>query len=161
MKVLSILVLVSLLAVSHPTHSLGQSRSCIKVASETAWPSFLASFRSAVRAKDLKRLRKMLASDLLFSLGHHRSDHLEEAFKYWDADDGKGWKAFNRILDQGTVPQAAWWNNGNQPARPTRVAPAAANHRINIDRKRIAWYAIFEFREDGRWYCVIFQECCD
>jgi hypothetical protein len=160
MKVLT-LIFVSLLAVSYPTSSLGQSRSSIKVASEKAWPSFFASFRSAVRAKDRKRLRNMLAADLLFSLGHHRSDHLDEAFKYWDEDNDRGWKAFNRILDQGTVPQAAWWNNGNQPARPARVAPAAANRRTNIDRERIAWYAIFEFREDGRWYCVIFQACCD
>jgi hypothetical protein len=161
MKVLSILMLISLLAVSHPALSLGQSRSSIKSASEKAWPSFFASFRSAVRAKDRKRLRNMLAPDLLFSLGHHRSDHLEEVFKFWDADNGRGWKEFNRILAQGTVPQAAWWNNGSQPARPTRVAPAVANHRINIDRESIAWYAIFEFRDGARWYCVIFQECCD
>jgi hypothetical protein len=154
-------MLVILVAAYDPPRTLGQSRSSIKVASEKAWPSFFLSFRSAVRAKDRKRLRNMLAPDLLFSLGHHRNDHLEEAFKYWDAHNGRGWKAFNRILDQGTAPQAAWWNNGDQSARPARVAPAAANKRKNIDRERIAWYAIFEFRKDSRWYCVIFQLCCD
>jgi hypothetical protein len=103
----------------------------------------------------------MLASDLLFSLGHHRADHLEEAFEFWDANNGRGWKAFNRILSQGTVPQTRWWNNGANAVRPSRVAPTAANHRVNIDGGVIAWYAIFEFKEDGKWYCVIFQECCD
>ena len=122
---------------------------------------FFNEFRSAVRARDRAKLRHMLAPDLLFSLGHHRSDHLDEAFKYWDAQNGRGWKAFDRILGQGTVPLAAWWNSGTKPGRPTRVAPTIANERSNIDRGRIAWYAIFEYRSDGRWYCVIFQECCD
>jgi hypothetical protein len=115
----------------------------------------------AVKKRDRAALRKMLAPDLLFTLGHHRSDRLDEAFKFWDAHNGRGWKAFNRILAQGAVPQARWWNNGENPKRPSRVAPAAANGRINIDRGRIGWYAIFEFREDGHWYCTIFQECCD
>ena len=160
MKVLIALMLIGLLAVPHSGRNPGQSRSSIKAA-EKAWPAFFVSFRAAVRARDRWALRSMLAPDLLFSLGHHRGDRLDEAFKYWDADTGRGWKAFNRILSQGAVPQAPWWNNCAQPARPSRVAPAAANRRINIDRERITWYAIFEFREDGHWYCVIFQECCD
>jgi len=130
-------------------------------AAEKVWPTFFAEFRAAVRARDRQTLRNLLAPDLLFSLGHHRADHLEEAFKYWDAENGKGWKAFNRILNQGTASVATWWNRGAKSSRPSRVAPAAANLRMNIDRGGIGWYAIFEYREDGRWYCVIFQECCD
>jgi len=160
MKLLTLLILIGLLAVPHSAIGPRQSRSSM-LAAEQAWPSFFASFRRAVRARDRNRLRSMLAPDLLFSLGHHRSDHLDEAFEYWDADNGRGWKAFNRILNQGAVPQAAWWNNGAKPGRPSRVAPAAANRRVNIDHQRIGWYAIFEFREDGHWYCEIFQECCD
>jgi hypothetical protein len=103
----------------------------------------------------------MLALDLLYSPGHHRADRQDDAFKFWDADNGRGWKAFDRILSQGTVPLSPWWNKGHKPSRPSRVAPAAANRRLNIDHSRIEWYAIFEYRDDGRWYCVIFQECCD
>ena len=36
----------------------------------------------------------------------------------------------------------------------------AANIRQNIKREAVHWYAIFEFR-DGRWYCTIFNQCCD
>jgi hypothetical protein len=69
--------------------------------------------------------------------------------------------AFGRTLARGTAPQARWWDNGRNPERPGRVAPAAANLRANIKRGRVGWYAVFEFHEDGRWYCEIFQECCD
>ena len=158
MRVLAIVIIVSVLAV--PSFTAGQPKSVSKVA-DKAWPAFFASFRAAVRKRDRKSLRSMLAPDLLFSLGHHRGDHLEEAFEFWDAGNARGWKAFDRILKQGTAPEAAWWNNGAEANRPSRVAPAAANQRSNIDRGRIGWYAIFEFREDGRWYCVIFQESCD
>lgn len=163
MRVVAILVLTSLLVVPASVRSgrlEWQSRSS-RASAENAWPIFFAEFRAAVRVRDRSRLRKLLAPDLLYSLGHHRADYLEDAFKYWDADNGRGWKAFNRILNQGTVRQAAWWHNGSRPSRPSRVAPAAANQRKNIDRGRIDWIAFFEYREDGRWYCIIFQECCD
>jgi hypothetical protein len=159
MRVLAVLILVALLCA--PNSATSNQSSANMRAAQKAWPSFFASFREAVRARDRKRLRTMLAPDLLFSLGHHRMDHLDEAFAYWDANNGRGWKAFNRILNRGSVPQAKWWNGGAKPTRPGRVAPAAANLRSNIDRGRIEWIAIFEFREDGRWYCEIFQECCD
>ena len=158
-KALLIPLLLAALILHQPTY--GQHRAAKVNVAARSWPSYFFELRAAVRRRDRDSLRKMLARDLLFSLGHHRSDHLEEAFKYWDANGGRGWKAFNRILNQGSAPQARWWNNGAAPARPSRVAPAAANRRVNIDRERIAWYAIFEFRADGRWYCVIFQECCD
>jgi len=50
---------------------------------------------------------------------------------------------------------------GSHNGTPNRVAPPAINKRVNVIRGRITWYAIFEFREDRRWYCVIFKECCD
>jgi hypothetical protein len=162
LRVHSSMTLLLLAVLIVPQSTLGQNRTAnIQIAAKQAWPSFFSELRTAVRRRDRQALRKMLASDLLFSLGHHRNDHLEEAFNYWDANRGRGWKAFNRILGQGSAPQARWWNNGAAPGQPTRVAPAAANVRANIDRERIAWYAIFEFRPDGHWYCVIFQECCD
>lgn len=136
-------------------HSLSPIK--VNMAAERAWPSFFAAFRVAVKRRDRAALRKMLVPDLLFTLGHHRSDHLDEAFKFWDADNGRGWRAFNRILAQSTVPQARWWHNGEWPKRPSRVAPAAAN----IKGRDVDWYAIFIFGVDGRWYCDIFQQCCD
>lgn len=163
-KLLSSLILsVALLApeTSHARKPCTGAGTHSKTAAERAWPSFFAGFRAAVRKRDRAALRKMLAPDLLFSLGHHRGDHLDDAFKFWDANKGEGWKAFKRILAQGTAPLARWWHDGENPRRPSRVAPAAANRRVNIVRGRIGWYAVFEFREDGRWYCDIFQACGD
>jgi len=160
MKVIAILFLTTVLVFSSHPPGISQTRFFTKEA-DKAWPEFLTKFRSAVRARDRITLRSMLAPDLLFSLGHHKSDHLDDAFKFRDADNGRGWNSFNRILNQGTAPMAPWWNNGRKPSRPSRVSPAAANLRVNIDRQRIDWYAIFEYREDGRWYCDVFQQCCD
>jgi hypothetical protein len=167
MKLIGILILIVALLFPQLSNAqkrnriLSRSNAQLNAAAEKSWPSFFADFRVAVKKRNRAALRKMLAPNLLFSLGHHQSDHLDEAFKFWDANNGRGWKAFNRILAQGTEPQARWWHNGESPKGPSRVAPAIANHRVNILRGRIDWYAIFEFREDGRWYCTIFQECCD
>jgi hypothetical protein len=167
MKLLSILILITAMLVSQPGYAQKRNRisnrsnARLSAAAEKSWPAFFATFRLAVRKRDRIALRKMLAPDLLFSLGHHGSDHLDEAFKFWDADNGRGWKAFNRILAKGAVPKARWWHNGEKPERPSRIAPAAANLRVNVDRGRIDWYAIFVFSEDGRWSCDIFQQCCD
>jgi hypothetical protein len=103
----------------------------------------------------------MLPADFHFSSGHHKRNSSDAFFDYWDEQNGRGWKAFKAVLARGTLPMALWWNNGKPPERPSRVAPPAANRRSNIDRNNVSWYAIFEFRADGRWYCVIFKECCD
>jgi hypothetical protein len=59
----------------------------------------------------------------------------EVFFEYWDEQNGRGWTAFKRTLALGTIPMALWWNNGKKPERPSRVAPPAANRRININRE--------------------------
>ena len=171
MKLLSIPILMAALLVPQLGYAQNHSRisnrptARVEASAEKAWPSFFAAFRAAVKNRDRAALREMMVPGFLYSLGGGADccdgDSRDEAFKFWDADNGRGWKAFNRTLAQGAVPQARWWNNGNHPERPSRVAPAAANRRVNIDRGRIGWYAIFEFHEDGRWYCDIFQECCD
>jgi hypothetical protein len=50
---------------------------------------------------------------------------------------------------------------GSRNGAPKRVAPPAINQRVNVVKGRIEWYAVFEFREDRRWYCTVFEECCD
>ena len=42
-----------------------------------------------------------------------------------------------------------------------KVAPAAAHSRSAVLRYAFEWYAIFEFGDDGRWYCTVFAQCCD
>lgn len=165
MRLHSILILATALLLPQPSHAQSRSRISSRLnaraeaSAERAWPSFFAAFRAAVKSRDRAALKGMMAPDLLYSLGGGGT--LDEAFEFWEADNGRGWKAFSRTLSQGAVRQARWWNNGHGPERPTRVSPAAANRRANIDRGHIGWYAVFEFHGDGRWYCKIFQECCD
>ena len=169
MKLLSILILTSALLAPQPSHAQGQrrapgrQRAQLEASAERAWPSFFTAFRAAVRGRDRAALKEMMAPDFLFSLGGGESsgDMRVQAFAFWDAHDGRGWKALDRVVAQGAVPQARWWNRGALPERPSRVAPAAANRRGDIERERVDWYAVFVFREDGRWYCEVFQECCD
>ena len=134
-----------------------------KAEADRAWPSFYASFRNAVRRRDRKALRRMLASDIDYSDGagdeNHDGDHRDDAFRDWDERRGRGWKAFEKLLRGGAVPGKGWMGSHN--GTPQRVAPPAINKRVNVVRGRIAWYAVFEFREDRRWYCIVFKECCD
>ncbi len=129
-----------------------------KLAAERAWKPFFTAFRAAVRKRDRVALRKMMSSDFFSSPGNDAG--IDAAFQYWDDPHIRGWQAFNRVLNEGTVPIAAWWDHGTKRKYITRIAPPAANVRRNIDRAVIDWYAFFEFR-DGRWYCTIFSECCD
>jgi hypothetical protein len=135
--------------------------SATRAAADRAWPSFYASFRDAVRRRDREALRSMLASDINYSDGggDDNGDSRDEAFEHWDEGRGRGWKTFERLLLGGAVPGKGWL--GSRNGAPNRVAPPAINNRVNVFRGRIAWYAVFEFREDRRWYCTIFKECCD
>jgi hypothetical protein len=134
-----------------------------KAEADRAWPSFYASFRSAVRRRDREALRRMTAADLDYSYGggdnNNDGDSRDEAFEHWDTARGRGWKAFERLLLGGAVPGEGLL--GSHDGTPNRVAPPAINKRVNVIRGRIAWYAVFEFREDRRWYCIVFKECCD
>jgi hypothetical protein len=130
---------------------------------DRAWPAFYASFRDAVRRRDRAALRKMMPAEFDFSGGggddNGDGDSRDEAFGYWDEGRGRGWKAFEKLLLGGAVPGEG--RLGSHNGTPQRVAPPAINKRVNVVRGRIAWYALFEFREDERWYCTVFKECCD
>jgi len=128
---------VLLLIVVAPANCIAQS----KRAAQRAWAPFFKTFRQAVAQRDRETLRNMLPPDSRWSSGHHRRMSQETFFDYWDERNGRGWRAFNRILSQGALPMARWWNNGKLPKRSSRVALAAANQRSNIDRDRIIWYA--------------------
>lgn len=127
------------------------------VAAERAWPSFYASLRKAVKRRDREALRKFPASDIHFSGGG--GDSRDEAFEFWNEGRDQGWKAFEKLLLGDAVPGKGRMSSSN--GAPQRVAPPAINNRVNVVRGRISWYAVFEFREDRRWYCIIFKECCD
>jgi hypothetical protein len=133
-------------------------------AAERAWEPFFNSFRAAVKSRDRKALKKMMTRDFYFSAGggddDHDGDTRDEAFEFWDDKHVRGWEALDRILAQGTVPMASWWDGGRKRKFASRVAPPAANVRRNMKRAGVEWYAVFEFR-GGQWYCTIFNECCD
>jgi hypothetical protein len=116
---------------------------------DRAWPSFYASFRDAVRRRDREALRRMMPAEFDYSDGGGDEDG------DGDARD----EAFGRLLRGGAVPGEG--RLGSHNGTPQRVAPPAINQRVNVVRGRIAWYAVFEFREDRRWYCIVFKECCD
>jgi hypothetical protein len=134
-----------------------------KARADRAWPSFYAAFRGAVRGRDRESLRGMLASDIHYSGGggddNHDGDYRDDAFEFWEEQRGRGWKAFEKLLRGSAVPGRG--RLGSRDGAPQRVVPPAINKRVNVVTGRIAWYAVFEFREDGRWYCTVFNECCD
>ena len=103
-----------------------------------------------------------MVRDFFFSGGggddNHDGDFRDDAFKYWDDAQVKGWRAFDRALAQGAVPAPP------EPAEDgkkyqSRVAPPSARSTKNLSTAP-PWLAYFQFR-DGHWYCTSFSECCD
>jgi hypothetical protein len=151
---ISVLLLVLLLPQAVAAQRVGRA--------ERAWRPFITAFRAAVRRRDRDALRKMMARDFYFhsSGGDENGDEdtRDEAFELWAEPRLRAWEALEKILAQGTVRNTAMRQPGNR--RPSRVAPPAANSRRAIESNRLDWYAVFEFR-DGRWYCTVFNQCCD
>ena len=129
-----------------------------KIVAAAAWKPFFTAFRAAVKNRDRDTLRKMMPSDFFSSAGNNAGP--EAAFQFWDDPNVRGWEAFTKALARGTVPIGAWWDAGDKRKYISRVAPPAANIRRNMKLQRVDWYAVFEFRDD-RWYCTIFNQCCD
>ena len=152
MKLSRIVIFVLLLVAPH-TFAAGN-----KSPAERAWKPYFTAFRAAVRRRDRVALKKMMSADFFSSGGNDAGP--DAAFEFWDGPHVRGWAAFNQVLSRGSVPMAAWWDSGRTRKYISRVSPPAANIRRNIDAVTIDWYAIFEFR-DGRWYCTIFNQCCD
>lgn len=133
-------------------------------AAERAWKPFFTTFRAAVKRRDREALKKMLAPDFLATLGgiddaNGDGDIRDDVLLYWDEPQARRWEALERTLAMGTVPYTYRHDAGDKT--PKRVAPPAANVRRSMARGDVDWYAIFEFRADGRWYCTDFVQCCD
>jgi hypothetical protein len=129
-----------------------------KLSAEGSWKPFFSEFRAAVKKRDRDALKRMMPSDFFSSGGNDAG--AEAAFQFWDDANVRGWEAFTKVLARGTVPMAAWWDARGKRKYISRVAPPAANVRRNMKLQKVEWYAVFEFR-DGRWYCTIFNQCCD
>ena len=124
-----------------------------------AWGPFIAAFRKAAQRRDREALKKMLAPDFFTTGGGVAGEAREGAFAFWDEPGVRGWEALERTLAAGTVTYT--YMRDRRDKTPMRVAPPAANVRRLIVRQAFEWYAIFEFRGDGRWYCTVFAQCCD
>jgi hypothetical protein len=128
------------------------------VSAQRTWKPFFVAFRAAVKKRDRDALRKTMSPDFFSSGGNDAG--AEAAFQFWDDPNVRGWEAFTKTLARGTVPMAGWWDAGSKRKYISRVAPPAANVRRNMRLRIVHWYAVFEFR-DGRWYCTVFNLCCD
>lgn len=131
-------------------------------AADRAWRPFLRTFRAAVRKRDQAALRKMMAADFYYhsSGGDENGDEdtRDEAFEFWSEPRLGAWEALGKVLAAGAVRNTTMREPGNR--KPSRIAPPAANDRRAIESNRVDWYAVFEFR-GGRWYCTVFNQCCE
>ena len=75
----------------------------------------------------------------------------EEALEYLDNSDARAWEAFAKVLAKGVVSSNRAMSRIAENPVLSRIAPPAARKRGYV-----AWRAIFEFGEDGRWYCTAF-----
>ena len=129
---------------------------------ERAWKPFFAAFRAAAQRRDREALKRIMTPDFFTSGGigddNGDDDGRDEAFAFWDKPYTRGREALDRVLAQGVVTNTAWPDSRNPGA--SKVAPPVANSRRAIRRGAFDWYVVFQFH-GGRWYCVVFAECCD
>jgi hypothetical protein len=116
-----------------------------------AWPAFFAEFRAAVGRRDRKTLRRLMAET--FNAPPHTP---EDAFRRWDDASVRGWAKLRRALAQGAVSAGKPDEGDPEQERPVMISPPAAE-RAGYK----GWFAAFEFREDGRWYCVQFTSMAE
>lgn len=124
------------------------------VAQSRNWDTFWTMLREAVERKDRATLTKLMPSDFTFNCcdsydENRNGDTRDETFRFWAQPEVNGWAALNHALANGVVDLTAWKNPENK--HPQKVAPAAANRTDYSD-----WFAVFELRDDGRWYFVRF-----
>jgi hypothetical protein len=152
------LLLISSCVVFWPLNS-GAARSSniqarqVEAAARKAWPAFFAKFRAAVNRRDRAALRKLMSD--LFNAPPHTP---EDAFKQWDDPKVRGWVKLRSVLAQGSVMAGKPDEGDPEQNRPTMISPPAAER--NAGRYR-GWWAAFEFKEDGKWYCIQFVSPAD
>ena len=134
-----------------------------RIAADRAWLPFFKKLRVAVKRRDRARIKELMLPEFHYTLGHHvfgqQNDWREDAFKYWDDPHNPGWKALDKTLAKGSVPEAAWWREGRKyKSPPTRIAPPDANIKWKIDRELVNYIAVFEYH-NGRWYFALFDVC--
>ncbi|HEX8355286.1 MAG TPA: hypothetical protein VF611_20440 [Pyrinomonadaceae bacterium] len=149
-----IVVILSLLALAP-----GAAAARTNAAAGRAWRPFFKAFRDAARRRDREALKQLMVPDFFTTGGGVDGEARDGAFAFWDEPNARGWEALERTLAKGTAPYT--YMRDPRDEKPKRVAPPAANARRSIARGDFGWYAIFEFREDGRWYCAVFAQCCD
>jgi hypothetical protein len=87
-----------------------------RAAANRAWPSFIAAFRIAVKARDRNALRGMIATP--FNTQVDGEFHTpEEVFRWLDLLDGEMWKTLQKEVRSGAKPEASI--NGGGPRRCT------------------------------------------
>lgn len=165
-KIIIFIIAVSIPVTSYSKQSNSTSRplkGSRNIIAERAWVSFFPAFRAAVRTRDRKTLKRMMVPEFFTSGGvgddNGDGDSRDETFEFWDEPNVNGWRAFNRVLAKGAVANTAWRQRGSTTI--SRVAPPIANNRRAINEESFDWFAVFEFRKDGRWYCTAFTQCCD
>jgi hypothetical protein len=120
-------------------------------AAERAWKIFFPRFRAAVKRRDRAALRNMMVPVFLYSFGGNLDR--DEALEYLDNSDARPWEAFVKVLAKGAVSSNRAMSRIAENPVLSRIAPPAARRRGYV-----AWRAIFEFGEDGRWYCTAFVQ---
>src|SRR5437016_9512812 len=110
-----------------------------KIAADRAWPEFFKTFRAAVAKRDRFALKQMMTRDFYFSGGggddNQDGDTRDEALKFLDDPQVRGWQAFDKALAKGAAPSTPN-TTGNGKKYNTRVAPPAARNTTK-DRKSV------------------------
>lgn len=150
-----VLLTATLVGPIESSNAIGRSNNQskeVETAAKNAWPAYFAEFRAAVNKRDRTKLRKLMSEE--FNAPPHTP---EDAFKQWDNPKVNGWIRLRNVLAQGAVIAGKSDEGDPSNLRPTMISPPAAEKQKNYR----GWWAAFEFKEDGKWYCIQFVSMAD
>jgi len=111
-------------------------------AGEGDFDGFFKRFLAAMKSKDKKTLRAMMAKDLRYTFGDpDLKDPVGAAFKEWD--EMSSWSEIYEALSKGSL-------KSSEGDCPRYVAPPA----YEKEPEYYGWRAIFD-RIGGKWKCIV------
>src|SRR5262245_17471727 len=116
---------------------------------EGNWRSFWPAFRTAVKTHNRVALKTMMSPQFEYTFGDvPTGDPRDNAFRYWDKPDVRGWIALEKVVAAGV---ASYKSSDPTSKYPRLIAPPAA-----LGDNSYGWRAVFELGVNGRWRWVAF-----
>jgi len=101
------------------------------IAQSNGWSAFWTDFRAAVKKRDRKALRRMMAND--FIVDENGSEmSIDDTFKFFDDPSVRGWAALSEVVNKGAVAMPNGCYHNGKFYKECRTAPNRTHSRFQL-----------------------------